>query len=220
MKKTHISEKLIIALILALIGGMIDAYTYIFRGQVFAFAQTGNMIFFGMNLAKGNIFHAFEYLIPVLAFSLGVVLTELIKKYFQDHHIFHWKQIILILEAFILLISLIVPFKEEINWIVTSMIAFVCAMQVDSFRTVMGNPYASTMCTGNLRSCMDSFTKYLLDRNIQDLYVALSYLSIIICFILGAGSLTYLVGFISGFSLFIPIVILLLLSLLMFKKSY
>lgn len=35
-------------------GGMMDAYSYIMRGHVFANAQTGNMLLFGVNLSEGN----------------------------------------------------------------------------------------------------------------------------------------------------------------------
>lgn len=34
-------------------------------------------------------------------------------------------------------------------------VSFVCAMQVESFRKIRGNTYATTMCTGNLRSATE-----------------------------------------------------------------
>ena len=44
--KKHISESFRLAAVLALVGGFLDAYTYICRGQVFSNAQTGNIAFF------------------------------------------------------------------------------------------------------------------------------------------------------------------------------
>ena len=47
MKKLRgqISESRRLAILLAVSGGFMDAYTYTFRGEVFANAQTGNIIF-------------------------------------------------------------------------------------------------------------------------------------------------------------------------------
>ena len=50
----QISESIGLGTILALSGGFMDAYSYIERGKVFANAQTGNMLLFGVNLSEGN----------------------------------------------------------------------------------------------------------------------------------------------------------------------
>ena len=42
---------------------------YIERGKVFANAQTGNMLLFGVNLSEGNYQTMLNYLFPVLAFT-------------------------------------------------------------------------------------------------------------------------------------------------------
>ncbi|MEF9840560.1 MAG: DUF1275 family protein, partial [Lachnospiraceae bacterium] len=44
MKSTRISETFLIGAILAMVGGFLDAYTYLCRGGVFANAQTGNLV--------------------------------------------------------------------------------------------------------------------------------------------------------------------------------
>ena len=63
--KGQISESRRLAVLLALSGGLMDAYTYIFRGQVFANAQTGNILLFGVNLSEGNFGEALRYFFPV-----------------------------------------------------------------------------------------------------------------------------------------------------------
>ena len=50
----QISESIRLGILLALSGGFMDAYSYLERGQVFANAQTGNMLLMGVNLAEGN----------------------------------------------------------------------------------------------------------------------------------------------------------------------
>ena len=45
MKKAmQMSESVEVAIFLALSGGLMDAYSYLLRGEVFANAQTGNML--------------------------------------------------------------------------------------------------------------------------------------------------------------------------------
>ena len=68
----QISESIGLGTILALSGGFMDAYSYIERGKVFANAQTGNMLLFGVNLSEGNYQTMLNYLFPVLAFALGI----------------------------------------------------------------------------------------------------------------------------------------------------
>ena len=60
----QISESIGLGTILALSGGFMDAYSYIERGKVFANAQTGNMLLFGVNLSEGNYQTMLNYLFP------------------------------------------------------------------------------------------------------------------------------------------------------------
>ena len=53
-----------------------DAYTYIFRGEVFANAQTGNILLLGVYLSEGNYQKALSYFFPVAAFAFGIVIAE------------------------------------------------------------------------------------------------------------------------------------------------
>ena len=51
-RKLHgqMSESFLIAGILSISGGLQDAYTYMYRGKVFANAQTGNIVLLAQNL--------------------------------------------------------------------------------------------------------------------------------------------------------------------------
>ena len=69
-----------------------DAYTYLLRGKVFANAQTGNILLFGVNLSEGSFREALRYFFPVLAFALGIVTAELIRHFFPEGKGFHWRQ--------------------------------------------------------------------------------------------------------------------------------
>ena len=53
-KPKQMSESMILGVVLTLAGGFQDAYSYNCRGQVFANAQTGNIVLLGQNIASGN----------------------------------------------------------------------------------------------------------------------------------------------------------------------
>ena len=78
MKKLRgqISESRRLAILLAVSGGFMDAYTYTFRGEVFANAQTGNIILLAINLSEGNFEKMLQYLFPVIAFAFGIIIAE------------------------------------------------------------------------------------------------------------------------------------------------
>lgn len=94
----QMSETLRLGIILALSGGFMDAYSYLERGNVFANAQTGNLLLFGVNLAEGNYFAMLSYLLPVLAFTLGILLADTVRCL---NIRLHWRQLSVLLEAVI-----------------------------------------------------------------------------------------------------------------------
>ena len=84
-----------------------DAYSYICRGNVFANAQTGNILLFGVNLSTGNFSLAIRYLFPVIAFTLGIAIAEIIRHKFENNERFHWRQFVILSEVLILFIVLL-----------------------------------------------------------------------------------------------------------------
>ena len=78
MKQTRqMSETIKLGILLAFSGGFMDAYSYIQRDQVFANAQTGNMLLFGVNLSEGNLRGALHYFFPVFAFRCKTTVVSL-----------------------------------------------------------------------------------------------------------------------------------------------
>jgi hypothetical protein len=61
----RIEESLGLALLLAVVGGFLDAYTYIGRGGVFANAQTGNIVLLGIYASKGEWQQVLRVILPI-----------------------------------------------------------------------------------------------------------------------------------------------------------
>lgn len=180
----HIAEFYGVGAALTFVGGFLDAYTYISRDGVFANAQTGNMILFGLSLTDGDLRRAVHYLIPIISFILGVLVVEKIKSRFNDHPDIHWHQLTLMIEMAVIVIVGFVP--GSLNDLANVLVSLICAMQVEGFRRLNGNAYATTMCTGNLRSGTENLFGYLSTKDRKYLDNAWLYYSIILIFIAGA----------------------------------
>lgn len=179
----QMSDAYITALLLTVSGGFQDAYTYCFRGQVFANAQTGNIVLLSANLLYGQWARVLHYLIPLTAFVLGTCAAELIRMRFKEAKKLHWRQTVLLLEILTLFIVGFIPSDNLAN----AMVSFVSAIQVQSFRKMHGKSYASTMCIGNLRSGTELICSYFRTHEKKLLESALRYGGVLLCFALGAG---------------------------------
>lgn len=212
------SEMFFTGILLAFTGGFLDAYTYILRGSVFANAQTGNIVLLGINIANGNISKALYYLIPIISFALGIFLTDVIKRNFSIKKLLHWRQIVIIFEIIILFIIGFLDTNVP-NPFVNVSVSFVCALQVASFRKLAGLGYATTMCTGNLRSSIDKLSTFIFEKDKNALFEGMLYLSIIIMFILGAAIGTITVKLISHSAIWICCVALIFVFIILKEEE-
>ncbi len=184
-KRKQMSESMIIAILLALGGGFRDAYSFNSRGQVFANAQTGNIVLLSQSIAKKDPDLIFKYIPPIFAFFLGVYITEIIKKFCKEYKIIHWRQIIALLEVIMLVSVGFMP--ASMNHLANVIISLACAMQVQSFRKFHGVAMATTMCTGNLRSATELLSSYHLRGDKSHKKKSMYYYFVILIFCLGAA---------------------------------
>lgn len=213
-KRFQISESVEIGIVLAIAGGFMDAYSYICRGEVFANAQTGNILLFGVNLSSGNFKSALQYALPVIAFACGILISDIVRQRLKSKSIIHWRQISIAFEALILLC--VGFFPQRLNLPANCLTSLACGIQVESFRKIHGNGIATTMCIGNLRSAMQNFSDYCFTKNKQSLRKGLLYFSVIMFFVAGAVVGNIFVRLVNEKAIFICCVILLIAFAMMF----
>ena len=186
MKKLRgqISESRRLAILLAVSGGFMDAYTYTFRGEVFANAQTGNIILLAINLSEGNFEKMLQYLFPVIAFAFGIILAEIVHRFCTIDNILHWRQYTVLLECIILFSVGFI--SQEYNMIANSLVSFACGIQVESFRKIQGSGMATTMCIGNLRMATQSICDYWFTKDKTAMEKGFLFFGIIAIFTIGA----------------------------------
>ena len=185
----QMSESTLLGALLAVAGGFFDAYTYLCRGGVFANAQTGNIVLLGVEVAEGEWLRALTYLLPILAFALGVVAAEVVKRHGKVRQEraagMHWRQVIVLAEVALLAVAAFMP--QQMNMTVNILISFICALQVEAFRKVRGSAFATTMCTGNLRSGTEQLVIWQQTGDANAARKARGYYGIILFFIFGAA---------------------------------
>lgn len=182
-QERQMSQSMPLAILLTLAGGFQDAYSYNSRGHVFANAQTGNIVLFAQNLMSAQFSQALHYLLPVLAFILGVYISEKIHQKYKYSHLFHWRQLVLVSEIFLLILA---GFLKT-DMIANVLLSFACAMQVQSFRKFKGISFATTMCIGNMRSATEMLCHYHLNKDKELKRKSLYYYLLILTFAFGAG---------------------------------
>ncbi|WAW15029.1 YoaK family protein [Peptostreptococcus equinus] len=183
-KAVQMSESFEVAIFLALSGGLMDAYSYLGRGEVFSNAQTGNMLLFGVHAAEGDLEKSLYYLFPILAFALGIALAQIMKMNLYKYRRIHWRQLALLVE--VILLAYVSMLSASSNSLANSIISFACGIQVQAFRKLHSKGFSTTMCIGNLRSGTHETMEFIHTRRREHLESGLMYFFVIFCFVLGA----------------------------------
>lgn len=215
----RISETLTVSILLTVTGGFLDAYTYLFRGKVFANGQTGNFVLLGVSLVEQDFQRALYYLLPITAFLLGVFLAESIHARIGNDRFIKWRHVVLLLEIAILLMAVFIP-QGEWDYLANISISFVCALQTQAFRSLRGLSYISVMCTGNVRSGIHEFCNYLHSRQKKYMINGFYYFLIVLSFVFGAALGTFFMEHWHYLSLLFPIGLLSIALLLLFAKKH
>lgn len=215
---SQMSESTRLASLLAIVGGFLESYTFFCRGGVFANCQTGNLVMAALNTAQGEWRKVVYYVVPIIAFLAGVFLTEYIRCVFSRYPKIHWRQIVILFEIICLSAAALIPCGEY-DMVVTTIISFVCSMQVESFRKLHGSIFASTMCTGNLRSAADNMFAFLKTGDREAKQRSGRYFLIVFLFMCGAVIGGFITNIFTGRAVWFCCIILLIVFFMMFKNK-
>ena len=211
------SEAFCTAMFLSVSGGLQDVYTYLYRGKVFANAQTGNIVLCSVKLVEGDWSAVLHYLVPLCFFALGVFTAELLRQKFQQMQRLHWRQLVVLCE--IVMLFVVGFFPQEWNLVANALVSFACAMQVQAFRKVNGYAFASTMCIGDLRSGVEALCVWSRTRDPKAKDRMLRYFGIILLFALGSGLGSKSCVWLGGRAIWISCGLLLVSFALMFIRE-
>lgn len=171
------------AVTLTFISGYVNAFTYVTQRERFAGVQTGNLLCFGINLAKGDWSRSFDFLLPIIVFMLGQSFTYLTHVWSNKHN-YHWYRIASrVLLGVATVAVIITPFVPDYYTIIC--LAFFASVQVDTFKTLRGANYASVMMTGNVKNAAYLLTKGYVEKNRELQLIGHNTFLVLISFVLG-----------------------------------
>lgn len=153
-------EKKWVFRLLILVAGFYGGYTLSCRGGVFCNAQTANMALFAVALGSGNWSRAAYYLIPMSAYLLGIMVSEALPRPLRRLHLLRWDTVLILVEMLVVVLLGFIPATAP-HPISQVIVNFVCAMQLNTFRSAEGTPMATTFCTVHLRQFGAGLTAWI-----------------------------------------------------------
>jgi uncharacterized membrane protein YoaK (UPF0700 family) len=140
------------------VGGFFGGFTYSVRGGIFCNAQTANFVLLAMSVGSGDWAKARYLLIPITAYFLGAVVSELVAGTIKRFHLIRWDTLLLLIEMLVVIVLGFIPDNApfEISQVAVN---FICSMQYNTFRQADGIPMATTFCTNHIRQVGVFFTK-------------------------------------------------------------
>lgn len=171
--------------LLMMSSGLLGAFTYAMRGGVFCNAQTGNLVLFGMSLGNGSWKEAAYLLIPITAYGLGAVVSEILPISVKKAGLIRWDTLLIGFEILVTLLLGLVP--ENAPYQISQVaINFICSMQYNTFRQAEGVPMATTFCTNHVRQVGIHLVKWIRKGDTAYLKRCLSHGKMLLMFVIGS----------------------------------
>jgi uncharacterized membrane protein YoaK (UPF0700 family) len=165
-----------VAALLTVANGFVDAYTFLAHGGVFANAQTANVVLFGVGLARRDVVNPLAHLWPILAFLAGLSAARALKTPSAKATLRYPRRFSLLVQITVLIIVGALS-QTTPQWVITTTIGFVSALQLSLFRTVRSATFVTVAMTGNLmrvsEALHDAVRGGQRERHRAALYVAL-----------------------------------------------
>lgn len=208
IQRPHLYQLRELALAFTFCGGFIDAYTFMERGGTLAAGQTGNIIFFGTDIAKHNLRGLATKVATFFAYILGLIVVTIIASKVKSKY----KRIFCILP--IMFISIVVGFVPHTvpNFYVVPFLAFGIAMQTVAFNKVEGLGYMNTVSTGNLRKAVVAWTRYFVDHDDSQTKAGTNYLLLVLGFICGATVSAILDNYLGIHTIWVAAILLMIIN--------
>lgn len=201
-------ETVQVALLLALAGGYLDAFTWIVHG-VMANAQTANLVLLWVYGSVGDWAKALHFVPPLIAFAAGVLVAALLRRAIGNRA----GGISLLIEILVLIVVGVVH-NHLPDLAGTIGISLVAAIQTSIFTKVEGATYSSVMATGNLRQAIEGVFAAVYGGAPAGVFRRSAvFAALCVAFGMGAAVGAFATQQIPGLALGIPAVILLMVLL-------
>ena len=186
MRIADTEQTLPVAILLSAAGGFLDAFTWIGHGQVFANAQSGNIVLLGLDIAQFNWLDASRRFLPIIAFVGGVFCADFIRLAIRRGRA-QVSVLSLCFEVCFLLLVAITP-NGTPDMVVVMGVSFLAAMQGTNFNKFERWSFSSVTMTSNLRRVAQSFyADGTFSWRNGNMWQGVKFASVVFSFCCGAG---------------------------------
>lgn len=196
--------------VLTMAAGSIDAYSYLFHGQVFAGLQTGNLILLGLNLGQGHLKYSLRALISILAFFGGTLVIRWLQRhpYLSQHSLIRQRIVLLYEIGLLLFVACTTQWLPAL--LTTMLLSITAAAELQEFRRLNGGPFTPLMMTGNLRTLSETAFDIFFYHESAALKKFQATAIVMFMFTLGAAGIVVIAPFLHQFSLLLPVGVLMI----------
>ncbi|WP_416186281.1 MAG: DUF1275 domain-containing protein [Lentilactobacillus parabuchneri] len=202
-------ERLLSGALLVMTAGVLDSYTYIQDGGVFAGLQTGNLILTGLRIGRGDYGSIVQALVSLVMFAVGVAIIRVVQYHYPSERAVTRKRLTLSFEIVIFVVVSVIAGHVSIL-LTTGLLALAAASQLQEFRRLKNTPFTPLMMTGNVRTLSESLLDFVAQGDMQELKKAGDIATLIGAFFVGALLNGYLIQYLHGQSILVAALILLI----------
>ncbi|WP_053791686.1 YoaK family protein [Apilactobacillus kunkeei] len=203
MKNKDIFTHPLIAILLAMTSGGIDAYTFIEQGGVFAGLQTGNSILFGISLANHDFAQSLKYIFSIIFFALGILIIKVMQRKLDS---INTRKVIIMCYEIAVIMIVVLLVKDTSSVLIVGLLSLVSAAQLQEFKLLKGNPFNPLMMTGNISKIANNAYLALVDHDKKAKSLLIDTIMVITSFILGTFIMGIVDHYLSAYSVLVLII--------------
>ena len=167
----------------SIIGGFMGGYTIFNHCDIFANAQTGNLIKLVLKACSGDLESIGFMFLSFLIYAAGNVFYAIFRRYSR----LSMKIVSLIITSIsIVLVGVLSAVAN--SFVAILPLAFAMPVQWNAFKTAGGNSSATTFSSNNIRQAVILMTTYIMDKDKKALRNSRFYWATLLCFHLGVAA--------------------------------
>lgn len=122
-------------------------------------------------------------MVPIAFFVVGVIISEFIlsRQIKKGAKLANYAALLCI-EAAVLVGVAFIPFGNDWDMLANATVSFVASVQYSTFRKMENVPFATSFCTGNLRTATQYFYRGCAEKDVEKLFVGFKLAANIVCF--------------------------------------
>lgn len=207
----------ILTIMASFLMGFIDAYTFLQEDEVFASAQTGNLVSLSAKLFSGEWKETMSHVWAFCGFAIGSFIGEAVMDHYKDKGIKRYSYYLLIQTTLLFALAL---FQQQLTGAVMLLsLGMLAGYELTVFRKFRNTSVNNGIMTGNTRNLMGYLYQIIFNKDSKAKAHFNNLAATVIVFMLGAGAGALTIQLNASYNLWIAFVISLIAFLWTIAQS-